>query len=63
MLVADALVRTWRERAGSRAISTIRAMAGNLRLSRKVVRKAIDAPEGAFGYHCSVQPLQRIGPF
>jgi len=27
------------------------------------VRKAIGAPEGAFTYHRTVQPLPRIGPF
>lgn len=32
-------------------------------MSRKVVRKAIRAPEGAFDYHRSVQPLPRLGPF
>ena len=63
MLVVDTLVRNWRERAGSKGISTIRAIAGDLRLSRKGVRKAIDAPEGVFGYHRSVQPLPRIWPF
>lgn len=32
-------------------------------MSRKVVRKAIRAPEGAFNYERGVQPLPKIGPF
>ncbi|WP_443029462.1 DUF421 domain-containing protein [Sphingopyxis sp. EG6] len=32
-------------------------------MSRKVIRKAIRAPEGAFDYQRKVQPLPRIGPF
>ncbi len=39
------------------------AIARDLRLSRKVVRKAIWAPEGAFDYRRTVQPLPRLGPF
>jgi hypothetical protein len=35
----------------------------DLRLSGKVVRKAIRALEGAFDYHRTVQPLPRLGPF
>ena len=53
-------VRIRREHASGKAIKEI---ARDLRLSRKVVRKAIRAPEGAFDYHRSVQPLPRIGPF
>ncbi len=60
MLVVETVVRIRRERAAGKAI---KAIARDLRLSRKVVRKAIDAPEGAFGYHRTVQPLPRIGPF
>jgi transposase len=60
MLVVETVVRIRRERAGGKAI---REIARDLRLSRKVVRKAISAPEGAFGYHRTVQPLPRIGPF
>lgn len=41
----------------------IRAIARDLRLSRRAVRKAIRAPEGAFDYHRTVQPLPRHGPF
>ncbi len=57
MLVVETVVRIRREHAGGKAI------ARDLRLSRKVVRKAIRAPEGVFDYHRSVQPLPRIGPF
>jgi hypothetical protein len=32
-------------------------------VSRKVIRKAVQAPEGAFDYQRKVQPLPRIGPF
>jgi transposase len=60
MLVVETVVRIRRERAGGKPI---RAIARDLRLSRKVVRKAIGAPEGAFTYHRTVQPLPRIGPF
>ena len=60
MLVVETVVRIRREHAGGKPI---RAIARDLRLSRKVVRKAIDAPEGAFGYHRTVQPLPRIAPF
>ena len=60
MLVVETVVRIRRERAGGKSI---RAIARDLRLSRKAVRKAIDAPEGAFTYHRMVQPLPRIGPF
>jgi len=57
MLVVETVVRIRREHAGGKAI------ARDLRLSRKVVRKAIRAPEGAFDYHRAVQPLPRIGPY
>ena len=60
MLVVETVVRIRREHAGGKPI---KAIARDLRLSRKVVRKAILAPEGAFGYRRSVQPLPRIGPF
>jgi len=60
MLVVETVVRIRRERAGGKGI---REIARDLRLSRKVVRKAIHAPEGAFDYHRTVQPLPRIGPF
>ncbi|MDR7157265.1 transposase [Sphingobium xenophagum] len=32
-------------------------------MSRKVIRKAVRAPEGAFDYQRKVPPLPRIGPF
>lgn len=60
MLVVETVVRIRREYAGGKAI---KAIARDLRLSRKVVRKAIRAPEGAFDYHGTVQPLPRLGPF
>jgi transposase len=60
MLVVETVVRIRREHAGGKSI---RAIARDLRLSRKAVRKAIGAPEGAFTYHRAVQPLPRIGPF
>ncbi|WP_084690915.1 IS21 family transposase [Sphingomonas sp. SRS2] len=60
MLVVETVVRIRREYAGGKAI---KAIARDLRLSRKVVRKAIRAPEGAFDYHRSVQPLPRLGPY
>jgi transposase len=60
MLVVETVVRVRREYAGGKAI---KAIARDLHLSRKVVRKAIRAPEGAFDYHRTVQPLPRIGPF
>src|ERR1700712_4623703 len=60
MLVVETVVRIRREYAGGKPIKEI---ARDLRLSRKVIRKAIRAPEGAFDYHRSVQPLPRIGPF
>jgi transposase len=60
MLVVETVVRVRREHAAGKPI---KAIARDLRLSRKVVRKAIRAPEGAFDYHRAVQPLPRIGPF
>jgi transposase len=58
MLVVETVVRIRREHAGGKAI---KAIAPYLRLSRKVVRKAIRAPEGAFDYRRAVQPLPRLG--
>ncbi|NIJ67273.1 transposase [Sphingomonas leidyi] len=60
MLVVETVVRVRREYAAGKPI---KAIARDLRLSRKVVRKAIRAPEGAFDYHRVVQPLPRIGPY
>jgi len=60
MLVVETVVRIRREHASGKAI---KAIARDLRLSRKVVRKAIRAPEGAFDYRRTVQPLPRLGPF
>jgi len=60
MLIVETVVRIRREHAGGKAI---KAIARDLRLSRKVVRKAIRSPECAFAYERRVQPLPRIGPF
>jgi transposase len=60
MLILETVVRIRREHAGGKAI---KAIARDLHISRKVVRKAIRAPEGAFDYRRKVQPLPRIGPF
>ena len=60
MLVVETVVRIRREYAAGKPIKEI---ARELRLSRKVVRKAVRAPEGAFTYRRAVQPLPKIGPF
>ena len=60
MLILETVVRIRREHADGKSI---KAIARDLRLSRKVVRKAIRAPEAGFAYRRSVQPLPRIGPF
>ena len=60
MLVVETVVRIRREHAGGKPI---KAIARDLKLSRKSVRKAIRAPEGAFDYNRTVQPLPRLGPF
>ena len=60
MLVVETVVRIRREHAAGKPI---KAIARDLRLSRKVVRKAVRSPEGAFTYRRKVQPLPRIGPF
>ena len=60
MLVVETVVRIRREHANGKAI---KAIARDLRLSRKVVRKAIRSPEAAFNYQRKVQPLPRIGPY
>ena len=60
MLVVETVRRIRREHADGKAI---KAIARDLRLSRKVVRKAIRSPEVAFNYQRTVQPLPRIGPY
>ncbi|WP_419807687.1 IS21 family transposase [Sphingomonas sp.] len=60
MLVLETVVRVQREHAEGKSI---KAIARDLRLSRKVVRKVIRAPEAEFTYRRAVQPLPRIGPF
>ncbi len=60
MLILETVLRIRREYAGGKAI---KAIARDLHVSRKVIRKAVRAPEGAFDYQRKVQPLPRIGPF
>jgi hypothetical protein len=60
MLVVEAIVRIRREQASGKGV---KAIARDMRLSRKVVRKAIRAPEGAVDYRRAVQPLPRLGQF
>jgi len=52
MLIVETVVRIRREHAAGKAI---KAIARDLRLSRKVVRKAIRSPEAAFNYQRKVQ--------
>jgi transposase len=59
MLVVETVVRIRREHAAGKPI---KAIARDLKLSRKVVRKAIRAPEGAFSYQRKSQPFPKIGP-
>ena len=60
MLVVETVVPIRREHANGKPI---KAIARDLKLSRKSARKAIRAREGAFDYNRTVQPLPRIGPF
>ena len=60
MLVVETVVRIRREHASGKAI---KAIARDLKVSRKVVRKAIRAPEGAFSYRREVQSAPKTGPF
>lgn len=60
MLVLETVLKIRREFAAGKAI---KAISRDLHLSRKVVRKAIRAPEAEFSYRRTVQPLPRIGPF
>ncbi len=60
MLVVETVVRVRREHAAGKGI---KAIARDLKLSRKVVRKAIRGSEGAFSYKRRVQPAPKIGPF
>ena len=59
MLVVETVVRLRREYAAGKPI---KAICRDLRLSRKVVRKAIRAEEGAFSYQRTTQPFPKIGP-
>ena len=58
--MVEPVVRIRREYAAGKPIKEI---ARDLRLSRKVVRKAVRSPEAAFTYKRGVQPQPRIGPF
>jgi transposase len=60
MLVVETVVRIRREYAAGKPI---KAIARDLKLSRKVLRKAVRAPKGAFSYKREVQPFPQIGPF
>ena len=60
MLVLETVLRIRREHASGKAI---KAIARDLHLSRKVVRKAIRAPEADTKYRREVQPLPKLGPF
>ena len=60
MLVLETVLRIRREFASGKAI---KAISRDLRLSRKVVRKAIREPEAELAYRRAVQPLPRLGPF
>jgi len=60
MLVLETVLRIRREHASGKAI---KAIARDLHLSRKVVRKAIRAPDADMAYRREVQPLPKLGPF
>ncbi len=59
MLILETVVRVRCEHADGKSI---KAIARDLRLSRKVVRKAIRAPEAGFVYQRTVQPLPGLAP-
>ena len=60
MLVLETVLKIRREFAAGKAM---KAIARDLHLSRKVVRKAIREPEADFAYRRVVQPLPKLGPF
>ena len=60
MVVVETVVKIRREYAGGKPIKVI---ARELRLSRKLVRKAVRSPEAAFTYERSIQPLPKVGLF
>ena len=60
MLVLETVLKVRREFAAGKAM---KAIARDLHLSRRVVRKAIREPEAEFSYRRSVQPLPKLGPF
>ena len=60
MVVVETVVRIRREYAAGKPI---KAICRELRLSRKVVRKAIRGEEGAFSYpRRETQPFPKLGP-
>ena len=60
MLIVETIARI--RRAHFVQGKPIKAICRDLRLSRKVVRKAIRAEEGAFSYQRTTQPFPKIGP-
>jgi transposase len=60
MLILETVLKIRREFAAGKAM---KAIARDLHLSRKVVRKAIREPEVDFTYRRVVQPLPKLGPF
>ena len=60
MLVLETVLKI---RRGFAARKALKAIARDLHLSRRVVRKAIREPEAEFSYRRAVQPLPKIGPF
>jgi transposase len=60
MVVVETVVKIRREYAAGKPIKVI---ARELRLSRKLVRKAVRSPEAAFTYKRSIQPLPKVGLF
>ena len=60
MLVLETVLKIRREFAAGKAM---KAIARDLHVSRRVVRKAIREPDAEFSYRRAVQPLPKLGPF
>jgi transposase len=60
MLCVETVVRIRREYAGGKAI---KAICRDLKVSRRVVRKAIRGETGAFEYHRATQPFPKLEPY
>ena len=60
MVVVETVVKIRREYAAGKPIKVI---VRELRLSRKLVRKAVRSPEAVFTYKRSIQPLPKVGLF